>query len=157
MKAKLTESDIKKLKYELRSGFVFALLFFFLAAVVSLLFILDKKYDTALYIISVSLLFAGFVYYLTNRKVIFDISNKEKLLSIKTIEKKVSKTDWEVGSGSIASFQEMKAFDLYNFFIEGVRYTVEKDLYEQCDAGDKLVFHIAPKSEHLLKIEKIAK
>ena len=77
MKAKLAESDIKKLNYELRSGLVFALLLFFLAAVVSLLFILDKKYDTALYIVSVSLLFGGFVYYLTNRKVIFDISNKE--------------------------------------------------------------------------------
>ena len=51
----------------------------------------------------------------------------------------------------------MKAFDLNNFFIESVRFSVEKDLYEQCDAGDKLVFHIAPKSEHILKTEKYDK
>jgi len=92
--------------------------------------------------------------FFNKQKKLADISNKEKLLEIKVLEKKSLRKDWEVGSGSVANYQEMKPFDLYNFFIDGVKYTVDKELYEACDAGNELVFHIAPKSGHLLKIEK---
>ncbi len=154
MKTKLTDEDIKILKYELRSGLLFALFFAVFGIAGTILYYADNDINSALFVFVGTMVFCGMLYYLINRKKLTDISNKEKLLEIKTLEKKISRTDWEVGSGSVAKYQEMKPFDLYNFFIDGVKYTVEKELYEACDAGDELVFHIAPKSKHLLKIEK---
>ena len=48
----------------------------------------------------------------------------------------------------------MNAFDIYNFFIESVKYTVDKKLYETCHTGDEEVFHMIPKSQLFLKIVK---
>ncbi len=154
MKAKLTESDIKNLKYEMRPGLIFSLFFSVFGIAGTILYYANNEIMPAALVFSGTILFCGMLYFLINRNKLADIGNKEKLLEIKIIDKKISKTDWEVGNGSVADYQEMKAFDLYNFIIDGVKYTVEKELYESCNAGDKIVFHTAPKSGHILKIEK---
>lgn len=152
MKTNLTEEDIKNFKNELRPGLIFSLFFSVFGIAGSILYYADNDIMSSALVFAGTILFCSMVYFLINRKKLSDISNKEKILKIKIIDKKVSKTDWEVGSGSLG--QEMNAFDIYNFFIEGVTYTVDKELYETCNAGDEVVFHIAPKSQYLLKIEK---
>lgn len=46
----------------------------------------------------------------------------------------------------------MKASDSYKLLIEGQKYTVEKELFENVEEGSKVIFYIGPKSEHVLKI-----
>ncbi len=157
MKAKLTKEDIKNLKYELRSGLLFSLFFAVFGIAGTIFYYSYGDINYAVYTFVGTLVFCVSIYYIINRKKLADISNKEKILEIKTIDKKNSRTDWEVGSGSVAHYQKMKAFDLYHFFIEGIQYTVSKELYEECNSGEKTVFHIAPKSGHILKIEKYVK
>ncbi len=152
MKAKLTEEDIKKLKYELRPGLIFSLFFAVFGIAGTILYLADNNLNSAALVFTGTMAFCGIVYFFINHKKLTDLSNKEKILEIKTVEKKSSRLDWEAGSGMPAG--AMKAFDLYNFIIDGVQYKVEKELYEKCHAGDKLIFHIAPKSEYILKIEK---
>ncbi len=155
MKAKLTEEDIKNLKYELRSGLLFALFFAVFGIAGTIFYYAYGDINYAVYTFVGTLVFCVSIYYIINRNTLADISNKEKILEIKTIDKKNSRTDWEVGSGSNGG--KMKTFDLYHFFIEGIQYTVSKELYEECNSGEKTVFHIAPKSGHILKIEKYVK
>ncbi len=152
MKAKLTEEDIKKLKYELRVGLLFALFFSVFGIAGIILSLADNDFMTAAIIFAITLIIGFAVFFLINQKKLTDIGNNEKIVGIKIIEKKKSRTDWEVGSGKPAG--EMKAFDLYEFIIDGIPCKVEKELYDKCNAGDELVFHIAPKSGYILKIEK---
>ena len=156
MRAKLSEEGIKNLKYQCRAGYVVSILFFLLGS--SITFVLYYINDINslseavllfLTILTVSFLIAFFMM----GKYITDINNNEKFLEVKIIQVKELKKDYEAGSGGRLSFNgDMKAFNRYDIIIDNIRYRVDKTFFEACREGDEVIFHIAPKSKHRLKI-----
>jgi len=154
MKTKLTKEDIKKLNYQKRPGFVVSIAIFILGLIMTLtaISVYENNELYTLLIFLVTIIISGIVAYLMIGKYQKDISNKEKILEVKTIQKKESITDYEAGSGSMYLGQKMNAFDKYSIIIENTRFDVDKDFYETCNAGDDVTFHIAPKSKHRIKM-----
>ncbi len=63
------------------------------------------------------------------------------------------KKDYEAGSGGrLSSNGDMKAFNRYDIIIDNTRYRINEAFFEACHEGDEVIFHIAPKSKHRLKI-----
>ena len=86
-------------------------------------------------------------------KYITDINNNEKTLEVKIIQTKELKKDYEAGSGGRLSIDgNMKAFNRYDIIIDNTRYRINEAFFEACREGDEVIFHIAPKSKHRLKI-----
>ncbi len=152
MKSKLSQEDIKKLNYQKRPGFVVSIAIFILGLILTLIAFYENCELYTLLIFLVSIIISGIVAYLMIGKYQKDISNKEKILEVKTIQKKESITDYEAGSGTMYPGQKMKGFDSYSIIIANTRYRVDKDFYETCNAGDEVTFHIAPKSKQRLKM-----
>ena len=153
MKTKLTEEDIKKLRYQFRPGIVIGGLIFIIGFAVTLLSITENDIILTLLVFVLTVVLSVVVVFLIIGKYQKDISNKEKILEAKTIQKKKSITDYEAGSGTMYPGQKMKGFDSYSIIIDNTRYRVDKDFYETCNAGEKVTFHIAPKSKHRLRME----
>jgi len=161
MKAQLTSKDIKELKHACRPGIILAIVLTFLGIISSAVYYVNNADDnnnpllnSEFIGIMVLLIFTSFLLgFALTRKFFADIKNGEKEILEKTIQKKHFFVDYEAGSGSMAFWQKMKAFDSYNFIIEGVKYQVTRELYEQLNEGDKVFFHQAPISEELLKID----
>lgn len=156
MRAKLSEEDIKNLKYQCRAGYVVSILFFLTGS--SIIFVLyyindinslPKAVLLFLTILTISFLIAFFMM----NKYITDINNKVKILDVKKIQAKELKKAYEAGSGGRLSFDgNMKAFNRYDIISDNTRYRINKAFFEACREGDEVIFHIAPKSKHRLKI-----
>lgn len=153
MKAKLTEEDIKKLNYQTRPGFIVSIAIFSICIIFTVLPIIENDYNFVLFELPLFLVLLSIVIYRMIWRYQTDIRNKEKILEIKTIQKKESIIDYEAGSGTLYPGQKMKAFDNYSIIIANTRFRVDKDFYETCNAGDEVTFHIAPKSKHRFKME----
>lgn len=107
----------------------------------------------SLLIIILSILLSSTIAFVFNNKFRQDIKNGTKLLIPKTVKSKVHRTDYEAGSGSLHPSKKMNEIDVFQFIIENTKYSVEKELFDSCLEGDIVIFHMAPKSEHLLTIE----
>ncbi|MCF8298434.1 MAG: hypothetical protein K9J13_12880 [Saprospiraceae bacterium] len=160
-KAALNQEDIKTLKYQCRAGIIvsLAILILGIACVWTIKFsysdyTLSNKLYSALTLLMFILL-AIIIGYLMTGKYLKDIRNGYKYLEIKRIESKESEIDFEAGSGTLYIGQKMNSFNSYSLIIERYRYRVEKELYEKCNEGDEVIFHIAPISKHRIKIEKL--
>jgi len=155
MKTKLTQEDIQKLNYQKRPAFLISGLIFILGVAISIMVNYENEEDYTLIMLFVTIVISPSVAYLMMGKYQKDISNKEKILEVKTIQKKESITDYEAGSGKITDVfaKDMKTFDNYSIIIDNTRFRVDKDFYEACNAGDEVSFHIAPKSKHRLTME----
>ena len=152
MKTKLTQKDIQKLNYQKRPGFLMSSLIFILWIGLTVLANYESEDNYTFIILIVTIIISITVYYLMVRKFQKDISNKEKILEVKIIQKKESISDFEAGSGTMYPRQKMKSFDSYSIIIDNTRYRVDKGFYETCNAEDEITFHIAPKSKHRLKM-----
>ncbi len=159
MKIKLTEADIKDLKYQTRAGKVVSSMIFILGSAITLVssslsetYYLGKSTDLIIILLLIIILSISILYSMTG-KYISDIENKEKLLEFKVISKKESKYTYEAGSGTLYVGQEMKQLNEYSFIIDNYRYKIEKSLFDKCNEGDDVVLFIAPKSKHRLGIE----
>ena len=150
MKKKLTEDDIRKLRYQCRPGFIIAFLIFFMSLLISFTLNISGEYKNTFIITGAVLLAVIIAYYMTN-KYIKDIRNNEKEIITKIISAKEFKIDYEAGSGTIDG--NMKAFGNYSLIIDNYKYSVEKDFFESCKEGDKVIFHIALISRHRVKME----
>ncbi|MBT3422825.1 MAG: hypothetical protein HOA61_07550 [Bacteroidetes bacterium] len=161
MREKLTEKDIKDLRYQCRMGYV----------IPSMVFIIGTFISSAIYEINLNsksnglntemiLLFGlGFIVlsfiigYKMNHTYLADIRYNEKVIETKTIQKKESKRDYEAGSGTLYIGQEMKGFDSFSIVVENYRYRVDKNLFMYCNEGDEVLFNYAPLSRYLINIE----
>lgn len=164
MKKTLTQKDIKDLRYQCRMGYVIPVFIFLLGSIFAVaIYELDinsgNEINTKL-----DLLFAAgcaviamLVSYKMNRNYYIDIRNNEKIAYAKILQKKISKTDYEAGSGNMTTLPHnnpMKAFIRYDFIIDNTMFKVDKDLFESCRDGDEVILYYAPKSRYLISIEK---
>ncbi|WP_289053852.1 hypothetical protein [Carboxylicivirga marina] len=164
MRMKLSEQDIKDLKYQCRMGYIIPFFFFTIGsfAISGLVhFIMteikEPQGDFHIYItIAVVFSLSILINYLMNGKYKKDIQNGEKILEQKTIERKVSMIDAEAGSatvGDIPHNRKMNTFIRYDLIIDNTKYRIDKNLFDMCNEGDKVYFHIAPISRFRIKID----
>jgi len=161
MNEPLTKEDIKSLKYECRPGILISIGIFVMSILASMANdmlntrkILLNGFLNIYVAVLLFLIVASVLGLLIIRKFITDIRRGEKLVVKAIIQKKVSKVDYEPGSGSLVG-QEMKAYEAYSIQIEGILYPVESEFFSKANEGDEVLMHIAPRSEYLLKIELI--
>ena len=157
MKQRLTEQDIKELRYQCRPGLVFPIMIIIIVPIFVLMILngFDINYSKTdigiliLIIVSFSILIG----HLITRKYLSDIRNGIKEFEIKKIKRKESKLDYEAGSGTLYIGQDMKGFDSYSLIIDNYRYHVDKELFEDCKDGDEVIFFFGPLSRFRLSIE----
>ncbi|WP_430815489.1 hypothetical protein [Carboxylicivirga sp. RSCT41] len=160
----LTREDIKELRYQCRMGYIIP---FFISivgsAIVITLFEIHINqaaafdYGTNALLVTVVALIAVLVSYYMNHKYYGDISNNYKIAQTKVLERKVRKKDFEAGSGNATTMphkRSMKSFTRYDFIIDNTVYRVDKQLFNTCHDGDKVLFYYAPKSKYLLSMAK---
>ena len=157
----LTRSDKKELKYQCRMGYIIPVLIFiigtgvifaiYLSSLDNLLENFDIEIFTLLLVILAVL--SVVISFSMNKKYFADIRNNEKLIETKTIQKKLYDSDSEAGSGTFHAAQNMKKFDKYEIVVENVRHRVDKDLFDHCNEGDKVLFSYGPVSSYLINIE----
>ncbi len=159
MRKKLTEKDIKDLRYQCRMGYVIPTMIFIIGTFISVA-IYELNFNSKsnglntemiLLIALGFIVLSFFIGYKMNWKYLSDIRNNEKEIEIKTIQKKESKRDYEAGSGTLG--QEMKGFDSFNIVVGNYRYRVDKDLFMNCNEEDEVLFNYAPISRYLINIE----
>jgi hypothetical protein len=155
-KERLTEEDIKTLKYQCRMGIILPTTVTFM--LILLLFVVNYA-DEAVFPLSHFLTrsaiisgFGVFISYLINRNYISDLRNDEKNVETKNIQLKEIAKDFEAGSGTLYIGQEMNEFNRYNLIIENTRYRVDKVFFENCEIGDEVLFYTAPRSGFRLGI-----
>lgn len=99
-------------------------------------------------IIGLAVLFLSVIlFFRLNWKYYSDILNNEKIQTIKTLQNKDIITD----------YYKTMVTRKYVLTVDNVNLTVNKDLFDSCNIGDKLIFNSAPKSKFLLSIEKSGK
>jgi amino acid permease len=165
MRLRLTEKDIKELKYQCRMGYVLPAMIFILGTFIGgAIYELNFNKNSSGLNIEIDLLIAlGFlivsyaISHLMNKKYYSDIRNNEKLSEKKIIQRKIDKTDYEAGSGNMTTLPHnnpMKEFTRYDLIIDNIKYRIDKELFDNCNDGDEVLFYYAPKSKYLLSIEK---
>lgn len=164
MRKALTAQDIKDLKYQCRMGYIIPFFFFVLGTLIvsTIIYYLFNQESEGLNNYHMLLVFVAmfilsiFINFKMNGKYISDIKNYEKIIETKTIQRKESKNDVEAGSGNMTTRPHnnpMKEFKRYDLIIENTRYRIDKELFENCEDGGEVYFHIAPKSKFRLRIE----
>ncbi len=162
MRARLTDKDIKDLKYQCRMGYVIPILIFILGSVFSssiyeLNFNPNSNEINTEIILLITFgifLLSFFISYKMNWKYLSDIRNSEKEIEIKIIQKKEFKRDYEAGSGTLYIGQEMKGYDKFNIVVENYRYRVDENVFLNCNEGGEIIFNYAPISRYLINIEQ---
>lgn len=156
MRQPLTEKDIKELKYQSRMGYLLPGLFFIISTIFIIGGMLTQKIElnsSLLVILIAAIIIISFsISYLINRKYFMDIRTGEKEGELKTIQLKEKINDFEAGSGKLYIGQEMKGFTRYNIVVENTRFQIDEEFYNNCNAGDEVVFYFASQSRYLIEI-----
>ena len=155
MHRSLSTQDIKDLRNQCSMSYLISAILFILGTIVGvtiyeLYFDADTRainYQMA-FTIGFAVLFLSVIVFLgLNWKYYSDILNSEKIQTIKTLQNKDIITDYYKTTVTLK----------YVFTVDNVNLTVNKDLFDSCNIGDKLIFNSAPKSKFLLSIEKSGK
>ena len=159
MRKSLSVEDIKDLRNQSRMGLSISILVFILITIIGVT-IYESSFDSDLglntkmaVLISVgTLTFSILLNFLINHKYYSDLRNNEKVQITKTLMSKSKSIDSAAGrAGGLT-----KAFiNRFEFCVDDIEYRVDKELFESCTEGDKLIFNYAAKSEFLLGIEKV--
>jgi len=169
MKIELTKENLKKLKFEKRIGFVFALLVIAFGALINLVYIVSNHEKSLLLLLLIGFGIVGLSYlicFLINRKINKDLRAGTKAVRIEKIGEKIYKPDYEVGSGVLYIpvlgnlFSKlwgikMKENSKYILVIKGIEYNVEKELFDKVIEGDSIEIHESKYSDIFLEFKKI--
>ncbi len=168
----LTEKDIKTIKYEKRIGFVFSSIILLFGGLINIFhsfnFLSAPKIDmTQLILIDCIIIGASILIpYVMNKKYNQDLNEGMKFVKIEKIQKKEIDKSYEAGSATISGEpslkilapklykREMKESLVYNLFINGASYEVEKGIYDSVNIGDTIEMHYSIHSDILLDIRK---
>ena len=164
MRKNLTDQDKKDLKYQCRMGYVIPFFFLllgsiFITGLVNFIMNLETDIESNLHVyitVGAILIISVLMNYLMNRKYIADIRNNEKILERRTIQQKIATADVEAGSANVGPLphnRSMNKFMRYDLIIENTKYRIDKELFDKCNDGDEVYFHIAPKSKFRIKID----
>jgi hypothetical protein len=104
----------------------------------------EINYQMAVTIGLAVLLLSIIVIFVFNRKYYSDIRNNEKMPITKTLQEKKIIKDYYKTTVTLN----------YTFIADNINFAVNKELFNECNKGDKLIFNYAPKSKFLLSIEK---
>jgi len=164
---KLTETDIKKIKYEKRMAFIFSGLLLCFGGLFNLAYILTNKDRnwTILSLVNLSLLgLCALIVRLMNRKYNNDLNDGMKIKKLEKVERKENITSYEAGSGAMHSpilgtlfpkiwGQKMKPNQKYILVVNNYEYEVEKEVFEKVSENEFVEMLYAKHSEMLLGIE----
>jgi hypothetical protein len=152
MKRGLSTKDIKNLRNQCRMSYLISTILFILGTIVGVTIYegyFDANPEVINYQMAVTiglgiLLLSVIVFFLLNRKYYSDIRNNEKMQIIKTLQEK----------NKIKDYYKTTVTLKYTFIVDNINLVVNKELFDSCNIGDKLIFNYAPKSKFLLSIEK---
>ncbi len=159
MRRQLTEKDRSDIINQCKMGISISLMVFMFVTIIGVT-IYEMAFDsdsTALNSkmdISIAVgvfFFAVLLQFLINNKYYSDLRNNEKVLDTKTLADKSKSIDPMTLKGVNFSKGYINRFE---FIVDNIKFRVDKELYESCEEGDKLIFSYAPKSKYLLNIEK---
>ena len=164
----LTKKNIKTLKYEKRTGFVFSGLVIAFGALLNLGYIISNEENGWLLLLLIDLGIVGLSYFIAffmNRKINKDLRAGTKDVKIEKIERKKHEIDYEAGSGALFIpilgnlfpklwGQKMKEYSKYTLVVNGVGFDVEKELFDSVVEGDLIEIHYSKYSEILLESNK---
>ncbi len=162
MTKKLTLKDIKTIKFDMRFGLIFSIVF------LSLFFLVFNVYGFIIekiniYIIILSnfgaIVLAFLIWYLSNIKLLRDLDAGTKYIIIKNLDKKEKENSNEAGSGMGIKIKDMKMNDtvVFHFIIDNYRYLVNIDEYFNNEENEKIEMHYSSYSKTFLGFEKIFK
>ncbi len=148
----LSTKDIKILRNQCSMSYLISTILFIFSTIIGVT-IYELYFDTnprainyqmAVTISLAAVFLSVIVFFGLNWKYYSDIQNNEKVQTIKTLQNKNKITDYYKTTITLK----------YVFVVDNINLTVNKDLFESCNIGDKLIFNYAPKSKFLLSIEK---
>jgi hypothetical protein len=155
MHRSLSKQDIKDLRNQCSMSYLISTILFIFGTIIGVT-IYELYFDAnpgainyqIAVIIGIAVLFLSvIVFFRLNWKYYSDILNNEKIQTIKTLQNKDIITD----------YYKTMVTRRYVLTVDNVNLTVNKDLFESCNIGDKLIFNSALKSKFLLSIEKSGK
>lgn len=164
---KLTDKDIKTIKYEKRTGYVFPGFILAFGSFYLLFYTLSNQNISwkiiilfAAGLIGISILTS----ILINRKYNMDLRSGTKMVRIEQVEQIETLTSYEAGSGAMYIpilgdrfpklwGQKMRPKIKFNLIINGFRFEVEKDDFSKVKTGDQVEMHYTMHSDTLLGIE----
>ncbi|WP_319591843.1 hypothetical protein [uncultured Draconibacterium sp.] len=156
----LTKSDKKILRNQCKMGLSLSLLVFIFATIIGIT-MYELIFDTnpgglngkmAVSIAIGALICSVLLNFLINHKYYRDLQFNEKTQIIRTLVSKSERKDYHAASprsGMSKAYNE-----IYEFIVDDVKFDVDKELFERCSEGDKLILNYALKSQYLLSIEK---
>lgn len=162
MTRKLTDTNIKELRYANRSGYVIGFFSIIVSSAIYGFAFISIDINSYMLYILLGVLTGFLIMWIINRKFWEDLKNRRKDILIKKVQNKNSNVSYEAGSSIGYSFKENKSahfrgqkeHDIYNLIIDNYRYKVKKELYDLVEIGDEVEFHYASKSKFLLSINK---
>ncbi|MEZ7885454.1 MAG: hypothetical protein QMB39_09355 [Bacteroidales bacterium] len=170
MISKLTEQDIKILKFEKRIGYVFLIITLLIGALLNLTyFLLIKREPNYLLVGLIDLgivLLAYFVCNRINHKINQDLKENTKELLKRTVQEKKEEFCSEPGSGMLYIpvlgdlfpklwGQKMNMIKRYFIVANNYKHEVNIDIYSTLEEGADIYIHFANHSGKVLSISKI--
>ena len=165
---KLSDKDIKIIKYERRPGIVIPLMILTLAGLFNLIYLSNSNNSISQIIILIInsgiITFCVFLSFLINWNYNKDLKAGTKKIEIERVNKKEERTIYEAGSGTlylpILGYlfpklwgQPMKPIQKLHLIINHCRYDIEKEMYDNIKEGDLVEMYYSQYSEILLGIE----
>jgi hypothetical protein len=160
---RLSEKEIKQLKYNLRPGFIFGIFMIVVGFIVFLLSGIEDYDSQIIRLISGFIIILAFLLtYLINRKILMDLKYRMKLISLGTISKKECARDYEAGSGVGISLSgkehayhlSMKGYDKCSLIIDNVRHNVNKDFWDSVEEGEEIEIHKTKYTDRIIGFSK---
>ena len=152
-----TNEEIKDIKYAKRYGYIFSSAFMFFGIILLLVdYALNGKINLfdirTMTTILLTIVISYLILFAINRKINKDLKLEKKLIETKTVQKKENTQDYEVGSGSLYIpilgdlfpelwGQKMKSFKVLRLTIDGEKYSVAKEIFDNVEEGDSIELH----------------
>lgn len=154
----LSVTDIKEIRNQCKMGISLSFLVFILTSIVGVT-IYESVFDLnpnglntemTIAITAGALILSVVLNLLINHKYYQDLKIREKIRVVKILTSKCKTNDYAAGGRCMTNtFNER-----YEFVVDDIKFSVDKELFERCSEGDTLIFNYALKSRYLLNIEK---
>ncbi|PKP00736.1 MAG: hypothetical protein CVU14_07010 [Bacteroidetes bacterium HGW-Bacteroidetes-9] len=164
---KLTEADIRLIKYEKRFGYIFAGLILSMGAFLNLFYFVasaEKNLLIAIPVDFIILILSGLVVFFMNRKLNQDLKADYRKKTDARVGAKQSEPVFKPGARGLkteivgnmlpeALATEDETSERYYLIIDNHRYEVSRNLYQKVEPGDSVKMYFSAFSETYLGME----